>query len=155
MVYGVQCNKQSDCSISYANFTRIMTEEEYGTFAVFQSWYSILIIFTSLNVFLGGYQKGLILYKDDIPRFTAAQLGLTTTITILFLAIYLFNVPFWTGVFDLEPLLMFANVRRAVAYASIGAVVIATGEFDYKYKKYVGITMAMSLLTVFGGAIAF
>ena len=59
-------------------------------------------------MFLGGYQKGLILYKDDISRFTAAQLGLTTTITILFLATYLFNVPFWTGVFDLEPLLMFA-----------------------------------------------
>ena len=54
-------------------FTRIMTKDKYGTFAVFQSWYSILIIFTSLNVFLGGYQKGLILYKDDISRFTAAQ----------------------------------------------------------------------------------
>lgn len=34
-------------------FTRIMTEEKYGTFAVFQLRYSILIIFASLNVFLG------------------------------------------------------------------------------------------------------
>lgn len=60
-------------------FTRILTEEQYGTFAIFQLWFSILIIFTSLNVFLGGYQKGLILYKNDIKRFTSSQLGLTTT----------------------------------------------------------------------------
>lgn len=134
-------------------FTRIMTEEEYGTFAVFQSWYSILIIFTSLNVFLGGYQKGLILYKDDISRFTAAQLGLTTTITILFLAIYFFNVPFWTGVFDLEPLLMFAMFAELLLMPAL-ELWSSQQRFDYKYKKYVGITMAMSLLTVFGGAIA-
>ena len=134
-------------------FTRIMTEEEYGTFAVFQSWYSILIIFTSLNVFLGGYQKGLILYKDDISRFTAAQLGLTTTITILFLAIYFFNVPFWTGVFDLGPLLMFAMFAELLLMPAL-ELWSSQQRFDYKYKKYVGITMAMSLLTVFGGAIA-
>lgn len=134
-------------------FTRIMTEEEYGTFAVFQSWYSILIIFTSLNVFLGGYQKGLILYKDDISRFTAAQLGLTTTITILFLAIYFFNVPFWTGVFDLDPLLMFAMFAELLLMPAL-ELWSSQQRFDYKYKKYVGITMAMSLLTVFGGAIA-
>lgn len=134
-------------------FTRIMTEEEYGTFAVFQSWYSILIIFTSLNVFLGGYQKGLILYKDDISRFTAAQLGLTTTITILFLAIYFFNVPFWTGVFDLGPLLMFAMFAELLLMPAL-ELWSSQQRFDYKYKKYVAITMAMSLLTVFGGAIA-
>lgn len=134
-------------------FTRIMTEEEYGTFAVFQSWYSILIIFTSLNVFLGGYQKGLILYKDDISRFTAAQLGLTTTITILFLAIYLFSVPFWTGVFDLGPFLMFAMFAELLLMPAL-ELWSSQQRFDYKYKKYVGITMAMSLLTVFGGAIA-
>lgn len=134
-------------------FTRIMTEEEYGTFAVFQSWYSILIIFTSLNVFLGGYQKGLILYKDDISRFTAAQLGLTTTITILFLAIYLLNIPFWTGVFDLGPLLMFAMFTELLLVPAL-ELWSSQQRFDYKYKNYVGITMAMSLLTVFGGAIA-
>lgn len=46
-------------------FTRVMTEEQYGTYTVFQSWYSIIIIFTSLNIFLGGYTKGLLKYKDS------------------------------------------------------------------------------------------
>ena len=51
-------------------FTRVMSEEQYGQFSIFQSWVSILIIFTSLNVFLSGYQKGLILFADDVERFT-------------------------------------------------------------------------------------
>ena len=89
-------------------FTRIMTEEQYGTFSVFQSWFSILIIFTSLNIFLSGYQKGLILYKNDIRRFTSSQLGLTTTITVFAFVLYILNIPFWTKVFDLEPVLMYA-----------------------------------------------
>lgn len=42
-------------------FTRLLTEEQYGKFAIFQSWYSIILIFTSLNIFMGGYTKGLLL----------------------------------------------------------------------------------------------
>lgn len=41
-------------------FTRIMTEEQYGTFSVFQSWYGILLIFTSLNVSLEDIKKDLL-----------------------------------------------------------------------------------------------
>ena len=37
-------------------FTRVMSEEQYGQFSIFQSWVSILIIFTSLNIFMSGYQ---------------------------------------------------------------------------------------------------
>ena len=53
------CNviNKSIALLSTPIFTRILTEEQYGTFTIFQSWFSILIIFTSLNVFLGGYQK--------------------------------------------------------------------------------------------------
>lgn len=36
-------------------FTRILTTAQYGAFSISQSWVSILIIFTSLNIFLGGY----------------------------------------------------------------------------------------------------
>ena len=38
-------------------FTRILTEEQYGTVSIFQSWFNILIIFTSLNIFLSVYTK--------------------------------------------------------------------------------------------------
>ena len=70
-------------------FTRVLSEEQYGTFAIFQSWYSIILIFTSLNIFLGGYQKGLLLFENDRNSFTSSQLGLTTTITLLYGIVYI------------------------------------------------------------------
>ena len=116
-------------------FTRLLTEEQYGTFAIFQSWFSILIIFTSLNVFLGGYQKGLLLFKEDIKRFTASQLGLTTTITIIFFGIYILNKNFWTGIFDLPSNLMTAMFIELLLMPAL-ELWSTQQRFDYKYRKY-------------------
>lgn len=128
-------------------FTRIMTEEQYGTFSVFQSWFSILIIFTSLNIFLSGYQKGLILYKNDIRRFTSSQLGLTTTITVFAFVLYILNIPFWTKVFDLEPVLMYAMFIELLLMPAL-ELWSAQQRFDYKYKKFVALTLVMSVLSI-------
>ena len=89
-------------------FTRILTENEYGTFTIFQSWYSIIIIFTSLNVFLNSYSKGLLLYKYDRNGFTSSQLSLTTTITLIFAVVYILCIDFWTKLLGLSPVLMVA-----------------------------------------------
>jgi O-antigen/teichoic acid export membrane protein len=77
--------------ISTPIFTRILTEEQYGIFSIFRSWYSILIIFTSLNIFLGGYTKGLLIFKNDWKAFTSSLLSLTTFITCCFGIIYCAN----------------------------------------------------------------
>ena len=121
--------------ISTPIFTRILTEEQYGTFAIFQSWFSILIIFTSLNVFLGGYQKGLLLYKDDVKKFTSSQLGLTTTITIIFFIVYILNINFWNKIFDLPANLMIAMFIELLLMPAL-ELWSSQQVFNYKYKKY-------------------
>lgn len=134
-------------------FTRIMTEEQYGTFSVFQSWYGILLIFTSLNVFLGGYQKGLITYKQDIRRFTSSQLGLTTTITIIVFIMFTMNVPFWSTTLDLEPKVMYAMFLELLFMPAV-ELWSAQQRFDYKYLSYVVLTMVMSIASILVGVIS-
>lgn len=134
-------------------FTRILTEEQYGAFAIFQSWYSIIIIFTSLNVFLGGYQKGLILFKDDIKKFTSSQLGLTTIITFFGLFIYSICDKFWFGIFDLPKNLMFAMFLELLLTPAL-ELWSSQQRFDYKYKRYVFLTLVMTIISVGGGVIA-
>ena len=46
--------------ISTPIFVRILTTDQYGDYSVFQSWYSIIIIFATLNLFSGNYGKGLV-----------------------------------------------------------------------------------------------
>lgn len=67
-------------------FTRVMSPSEYGTFALFQSWFNIVIIFTSLNIFMSGYIKGLLLYKENIDQYTSVSLFQVIVITMIFFA---------------------------------------------------------------------
>lgn len=134
-------------------FTRILTEDEYGTFSIYKSWSSILIIFTSLNIFLGGYTKGLLLFKDDKKAYTSVSLAQTTVLTGIFGIIYLINVDFWTSIFELPPVLiaaMFLELMLMPAFEFWAA----KERFDYKYQKFVAISLLMTVLSLVGGVIA-
>lgn len=128
-------------------FTRILTEEQYGTFAIFQSWINILIIFTSLNIFLGGYMKGLLKYKGDENSFTSSQLGLIILITFFFFTIYLLNIDLWTRIFDLSPAIMIGMFIELLAMPIL-ELWLARQRFDYKYKKVILITILMNIFCI-------
>ena len=87
-------------------------------------------------IFLSGYQKGLLLYKEDRDRFTSSQLGLTSFITLCFFAIYLMNIDFFTRLFDLSPVLMVGMFLELLFMPAL-EFWAARQRFDYKYKKYV------------------
>lgn len=139
--------------ISTPIFTRVMSEEDYGSFAIFQSWYGIILIFTSMNVFLSGYQKGLLLFKNEREKFTSSQLGLTTLLTGIFCIIYLCNIKFWTKILEISPVLMIAMFIELFTMPAL-ELWASSKRFDYKYKKYVFVSLAMSFFSVFGGVIA-
>lgn len=134
-------------------FTRVMSEEQYGQFAIFQSWVSIFIIFTSLNIFLGGYQKGLLLFDKDVDAFTSSQLGLMVTITATFGVVYLIAPSFWSNIFELSPVLMIAMFAE-LFFMPATELWSAKQRFNYKYKKYVILTIAMTAFSLGGGIIA-
>ena len=133
-------------------FTRILTEEQYGTFAIFQSWFNILIIFTSLNIFLGGFTKGLLLYKDDVDGFTSSQLSLTSIITMLFILIYGLNIDFWTKIFSLSPTLM-VMMCFELLFMPAFEFWFSKEKFDYKYKKIVIVSIIMNILSIIASII--
>lgn len=134
-------------------FTRILTEEQYGTFAIFQSWFSILLIFTSMNIFLGGYQKGILLFKDDIDAFTSTQLSLTTFITAIYFIIYLINTKFWNELFQLSTVLMLLMFMELMMVPAL-EFWSAKQRFDFEYKKYIIVTVIISIMSVGLGVIA-
>ena len=134
-------------------FTRVMTEEQYGTYAIFQSWYNIIIIFTSLNTFLGGYAKGLLKYKGSINQYTSSSLAMTTFITFCWGIVYLTNVKFWTGVFQLSPVLMAAMFVELLIMPAF-EFWAARSRFEYHYKKYVFASVWISIFSIILGIIA-
>lgn len=127
-------------------FTRIMTTEQYGVYAIYQSWYSIITIFATLNLYLGVYNNGMTKFPNDRKRFTSSMQGLSTTITIGLFFIYVLNMDFWNNLFELSSLFvvtMFIELLFVPAYTFWSA----GQRYDYKYRKLVAATLCMTIMS--------
>lgn len=133
-------------------FTRLMTTGEYGTFTIFQSWLNILIIVSSLNMFQGGYTKGILKYKDDVDGYTSSSLALTMLITIGWSIVYVFFTKQLNAFFGLSSVLMiimFFNLLVMPAFEFWAAKL----RFEYKYREFVFASIIISFSSVLLGII--
>lgn len=125
-------------------FTRLLTTEQYGVYSVYQSWYAIIAIFATLNLYAGVYNNGMTKWPDERPQYTSALLGLSTTCTVVLFLVYLAAHDFWNQLFGLSGIfvvLIFLQVLFESAYSFWAA-----GErYDYRYKKLVIVTIIMGV----------
>ena len=130
--------------ISTPIFTRLLTTEQYGVYSVYQSWYSIIAIFATLNLYAGVYNNGMTKWPDRRSQFTSTLLGLSTTITSLLFVVYCVLHDFWNNLFGLSSFFVcaiFIQVLLEPAYHFWAA-----GErYDYKYRKLVAISLLMGI----------
>ena len=131
-------------------FTRLMSVEQYGTYTVFHSWKNILYIFTSFNIFLSSYTRGLLLYKTTRKSFTSSQLSLVFLITLFFALLYILYMDIWNNLFQLSPILMLAMFLELFTMPAL-EFWSAEKRFDYHYKKYVILSLIMNSLSLAGG----
>lgn len=134
-------------------FTRILTTEQYGIFTVYQSWYNIIIIFATLNLFLGVFNNGMTKFSDDRLRFISSLQGLSTGLTCLLFIVYIVDIPFWTNVLELEPIFIFAMFIQLLLEPAY--FFWATSQrYDYKYKTLVLLTIGSAIISPLIGSFA-
>lgn len=134
-------------------FTRLLTTEQYGLFNVYQSWMSIIMIFATFNIQYGVFNNAMIKYDDDRERCISSFQGLTTTLTLIIFIIYLVAHDFWNSIFKLPTILMLCMFAEIFTFPALD---FWSGKqrFDYKYKKLVGVTFGMALISPIVGIIA-
>ena len=126
-------------------FSRILEQEEYGLFNVYNSWFQIFRILIALNIFSDGYIVGLSRYEDKKEKFTSSQLGLVTALLIPWLAVYLINHDNWNNLLQMNTsmiLLMFAHIGFTNAFN----LWQAKKRFTYDYRSYVPVMVTYILL---------
>lgn len=126
-------------------FTRIMTAAEYGRFSVYNSWFGIIQIITSLNLAAGVYTRGLVKNETDQERFTSAMLGLSTTCILIGSVIYaafhnLINN--WLGLSTVLMGTMMVEIWATAAYQFWSNRERA----NYQYKRLVALTLIFTIL---------
>lgn len=127
-------------------YTRIMATEAYGQYSVFLSWYQIITVFTTLNMWNYLINNGMVKFCDDRKNFVSALQGLSTMLTIVWLLIYLPFSNGWeslTGLSHITMLLMFAELIFMPSFEYYCAV----KRFYYEAGKVVALTITSTILT--------
>lgn len=126
-------------------FTRILTSEQYGLYANYQSWNFIIIIFATLNLYGGVYNNGMIKYEKDRISFTAAIQGLSTTSAVCVFLIYILFHDWWNDIFQLTTPLMIMMFFEFV-FSPAYSYWLLRNRFDYKYVKITLITVISTII---------
>ena len=127
-------------------FTSLLTKEQYGQYTVYQSWSGIMTILLTLNLAYGSFSRAMIRFEDRRDRYISSVQGICTTLTFVFILIYLPFMGFFNQLFEMPTWLVLVMVTEILAHNS---VLLWTGKkrFEYKYKSVVALTLFISLIS--------
>lgn len=70
-------------------FTRLFSTVEYGEYSVFNSWYGIVSVFITLNLYCGVFTQGMVKYSSQKKEFASSLQCLCLVLVTLWTFIYL------------------------------------------------------------------
>ena len=126
-------------------FTRLLSTTEYGEYEIFNSWYGIISIIVTLNLFYGVFTQGLIKYSSVKKEFSGSFNGLVTVLVFFWLLVYLLFSSTFNNLFTLDTfqvLCMFTMIWSTAIF-SLWA---AEKRVGYEYKNLVVLTILASIL---------
>lgn len=138
--------QKSLATITLPIFTRLLTTEQYGVYSIYTSWYSIIQIFATLNLYLGVFNNGMVKFSSDRDRFHSAMLGLSTTVTIFFSIVYIINADFWDSIFQLKRIFIILMIVELL-FVPAFQFWSSRQRFEFKYKELVFFTLVISILS--------
>lgn len=89
-------------------FTRLLSTAEYGKYSVFNSWYGILSVIVSLNLFSGVFMQGMVKFENRSKQFASSIQGLCFCLSLLWTIIYSISNQFWNNLMGLTTVQMYA-----------------------------------------------
>ena len=126
-------------------FTRIMSTTEYGVYSTYLSWYQMLLIFTSLNLYYGVFNNAMVKFQDRRDQYISSMQGIVIVLTFAFFCVYLAFTEAINDFLGLStPLVLLLFVELLVTPALQFWTV--RNRFEYKYRSIVAVTLAKSIL---------
>lgn len=133
-------------------FTRMMSTEQYGLYNTYVSWYSIIVAFTSLNLYYGGFNNAMIKYEKQQDQYVSSIQGLIAVLTGFAFVIYLLFQDFFNSLIGMPThlvLLLFLELLFTPALQ----LWTVHNRFDFKYKSVVAVTIVKTALNLLLGIV--
>ena len=124
-------------------FTRLLSTAEYGQYNVFSSWFGIVSVIVTLNLFSGVYYQGLVKFEDKKNIYSSSLQGLCFTLVLMWAIIYFLFHSYINSLFSLTTFQMICMLTMCWTGAVFGFW-SAEQRNDYKYKKLLIITVIVT-----------
>lgn len=126
-------------------FTRMLSQEQYGQYAVYNSWQTIFTMICTLRLEYSVFDKGMSKYKDRRDEYTTSMQGLTNVIACIMMVVYLI---FHQQVNDLLelPMIIVLFMFLEVLFTPAISFWSLRKRYDFKYRPVVVMSLMMSLL---------
>ena len=134
-------------------FTRLLTTAEYGEVSVYLSWYNIISIFTTLNLYMGGFNNGMIQNEDRRDEYLSSMQGLVTIVSLGLYCLYLISSRFWNAFFEMNTLTITVMFTEILIHSSL-LFWSARARFEYNYRKLIAYTIPIVTIPPFASILA-
>lgn len=125
-------------------FTRILSTEQYGLSSTYFAWNDLIVVICTLRLSYGVFDKGMIKYNNERDKFQSSLLGLTTTISVFMLVIFLIFHTYIEKMLGLSFILCFSLFASQI-FAPGLLFWTVRNKYEYKYKEFTIVTIATSV----------
>lgn len=125
-------------------FTRLMPSEEIGIVNLYNSWFSMISVVTTLSLTSGGFQLALKEFREERDQYVSSVLTLTSATALLFGMIYAIRPRFWNDILGLSTglvILLFFELLLTPARDFW----LARQRYEFKYKLAASVTFLSAL----------
>lgn len=127
-------------------FTRLLSGEEYGTVAVYNSWYSIVRVFASMTlIFPGILNVGLYEHSHNRWRYLSSMLGITTLCSLVLGIVYALCPGAFRSLLGLPHSLMVLMLASCFALPATTMWTMKQ-RYEYRYKSTFFVSVGSAVL---------
>lgn len=127
-------------------FTRLLSLDEYGLIAQYNSWLNIVAVFATLSLSFGVYQVAMNEFKDDRDSYTLSSLILSNLATIVVFAPIFFFSNWFSDYFHL-PNSLLVLMFIYLLFNPAMSMWIARQRYELEYKRVAIISISSTLIS--------
>ncbi|WP_273401839.1 oligosaccharide flippase family protein [Traorella massiliensis] len=127
-------------------FAAILPTAEYGAMSIYYSYEQIFLIFATLELSIGAYQRGVIKYKDNEKLFTTSVIVLGNIITFINLIVFCIFQDWIVSFTNISMTILVLMLMYFFVQPAYNAW-LTRKRFSYEYKPAVLATLLFSILT--------
>lgn len=125
-------------------FTRLMSIEEYGIIAQYNSWLSIITVFSTLSLSAGVFQVAMSEFDKDRDRFVFSAMVLSNVATLCTYGVIFIFLNKFTVIFELPISLIVSMFLYNMFYPAM-LMWLARERYEYNYVKVAVISIGAAL----------